>query len=99
MRRKHLDVSVSHDEFEDLNNALEDHRDGFKRMAEEAANGFGLEPEYWEGRAAEVEGLRETIHEHSTDELEQGESSTKEADTGSEVDSARDQGFDSDSRQ
>ncbi|GEM_PF-2043412 len=99
MRRKHIDVSVSHDEFEDLNNALEDHRDGFKQMAEEAANGFGLEPEYWEGRAAEVEGLREMIHEHSTDELEQGDSSTKEADTGPEADSARDQDFDSDSRQ
>ncbi|MFJ2145283.1 MULTISPECIES: hypothetical protein [Micrococcaceae] len=99
MPRKHVDVSVSHAEFEDLNNALEDHRDGFKKMAEEATNGFGLEPAYWEGRAQEVEGLRETIHEHSTDELEQSESSTKEADTGPEVDSARDRDFESDSRQ
>lgn len=68
MPRKRLDVSLSHDEFEDLNNALEDHRDGFKRMAQEAINGFGLEPAYWTGRAEEVEGLRESVHEHSADE-------------------------------
>lgn len=99
MPRKHVDVSVSHDEFEDLNNALEDHRDGFKHMAEEATNGFGLEPAYWEGRAQEVEGLRETIHEHSTDEPEQRKSSTKETDTGTEGESAQEWDFESDSHQ
>lgn len=70
MPRKRLNVSLSHDEFEDLNNALEDHRDGFTKMAEEATNGFGLEPAYWTGRAEEVEGLRESVHAHSADEPE-----------------------------
>ena len=89
MPRKHLDVSLSHDEFEDLNNALEDHRDGFKRMADEAMNGFGLEPAYWDGRAQEVEGLRETVHEHSSEESEEREVSSEEAKTGTDSTSAR----------
>ncbi|MFJ2619778.1 hypothetical protein [Glutamicibacter sp. NPDC087344] len=89
---------MSRDQFEDLNNALEDHRDGFKRMAEKATNGFGLEPEYWAGRAKAVDGLRETIYEHSAEELEQGESSTEESHAGTEVESAQDRDFESDSR-
>lgn len=99
MPRKHIDVRISHDEFEDLNNALEDHRDGFNRMAEEATNGFGLEPEYWVGRAQEVEGLRKTIHEHSLEEPEQEEYPTEDTHTGTEAESARDRDLESDSRQ
>ncbi len=75
MPRRHLDVSFSHDEFEDLNNALEDHRDGFKKMAMEAENGFGLEPAYWTGRAEQVEGLRNSVLEHSTEQSEEPERS------------------------
>lgn len=90
MPRKHIDVSVSHDEFEDLNNALEDHRDSFKQMAEEAIGGFGLEPEYWAGRAQEVERLRKTVHERSTEEREPQE--------GADPGSARGHDFQSDSR-
>lgn len=99
MPRKHIDLRVSHDEFEDLNNALEDHRDGFKHMAEEATNGFGLEPAYWEGRAQEVEGLRMTIHEHSSEEPEQDEAGGEDTRTGTDTGSVRNQDFESDSRQ
>lgn len=98
MSRKHIDVSVSHDEFEDLNNALEDHRDGFNQMAQEATNGFGLEPEYWVGRAEEVEGLRETMHEHSSEEPEQDEPAGEDTRPGTGTESDRDQDFESDSR-
>ncbi|WP_345471460.1 hypothetical protein QMQ05_15460 [Glutamicibacter ectropisis] len=70
MPRRRIDVSVSHDEFEDLNNALEDHRDGFTDLAKEAANGFGLEPEYWSGRASEVQNLLEKVQEHSREEAD-----------------------------
>ncbi|GGL87494.1 hypothetical protein [Glutamicibacter protophormiae] len=91
MPRKHLNVSVSHDEFEDLNNALEDHRDGFKRMAEDAENGFGLDPAYWAGRAYEVEGLRKSMHEHSTEEFEGDEVCSTEAEECKDSAPARDQ--------
>ncbi|WP_347038403.1 hypothetical protein AAHB37_18020 [Glutamicibacter halophytocola] len=72
MPRRRIEVSVSHDEFEDLNNALEDHRNGFTDMAEEASNGLGLEPEYWVGRANEVQSLLEKVHEHSREETAAG---------------------------
>jgi len=77
MPRRRIEVSVSHDEFEDLNNALEDHRNGFTDMAEEASNGLGLEPEYWEGRANEVQSLLEKVTEHSREETAAADESSR----------------------
>lgn len=77
MPRRRIEVSVSHDEFEDLNNALEDHRNGFTDMAEEASNGLGLEPEYWVGRANEVQSLLEKVNEHSREEPAAAEDSSR----------------------
>ncbi|HJX78145.1 hypothetical protein [Glutamicibacter sp.] len=95
MPRRRINVSVSHDEFEDLNNALEDHRDGFKQRAEEATNGFGLEPGYWSDRAQEVESLRVSVHEHSTLESDRRELSPTERQAGTDPRPSLDQDFDS----
>lgn len=86
MPRRRIEVSVSHDEFEDLNNALEDHRNGFTDMAEEASNGLGLEPEYWAGRANEVQSLLEKVNEHSREEPAASDDSSRTRGTGQQPD-------------
>ena len=55
MTDTNLDLALSKSQISDLVNALEDHRDDFLRKAAEAQNGFGLEPEYWESRARDIE--------------------------------------------
>ncbi|ALG30416.1 MULTISPECIES: hypothetical protein [Glutamicibacter] len=86
MPRRRIEVSVSHDEFEDLNNALEDHRNGFTDMAAEASNGLGLEPEYWAGRANEVQSLLEKVHEHSREETAAADGSNRTRGSGHRAD-------------
>jgi hypothetical protein len=98
MPRRRINLSVSHDEFEDLKNALEDHRDGFKKMADEAINGFGLEPAYWAKRAQEVEGLRLLMHEHSREEPEDREVPSRATERGTDPASDRNQDFEPGSR-
>ena len=74
MPRKHIDVSVSHDD-------------------------FGLEPEYWAGRAQEVERLRKMVHEHSTEEPEQRRPTSGKLIEGIDPGPARGKDFESDSHQ
>lgn len=57
MKQKALNLELSNDQFADLTNALEDHRDYFKKRADEALMGFGLDTGYWKSRAEEVQEL------------------------------------------
>lgn len=57
MKHRTLNLELSNDQFADLANALEDHRDYFKRRADEAMLGFGLDTGYWQSRATEVQEL------------------------------------------
>ncbi|GAA1408464.1 hypothetical protein AUR04nite_31620 [Glutamicibacter uratoxydans] len=67
MPRKRLNLDLSHSQYQDLDMALEDHRHGLKKLEEESILGFGLEPEYWHGRVAEVEELREIVRENAVE--------------------------------
>lgn len=57
MKQKTVHLDLTNDQFADLTNALEDHRDYFKRRADEAILGFGLDTGYWKSRAEEVQEL------------------------------------------
>ena len=70
-----LSLSLTTDQYDDLTTALEDHRDGLRRMAGEAANGFGLGAGYWNGRADEVQELLSSVRR-----LANGENSTSAKD-------------------
>lgn len=61
--RKNYDLSLSltTDQYDDLTTALEDHRDGLRRLAGEASNGFGLGAGYWTERAGEVQNLLDAV--------------------------------------
>lgn len=61
-RRREIRLSLTADQFDDLASALEAHRDGFERLAEEAGNGFGLPEAYWNGRVDEVQQLLDAVH-------------------------------------
>lgn len=61
MKQKTLNLELTNDQFADLANALEDHRDYFKKRAEEATLGFGLDTGYWQSRAAEVQELLQLV--------------------------------------
>lgn len=61
MEVRTLLLELSDDQLADLNDALEDYRDYFKAQAQEASMGFGLDAEYWESRANEIQGLREML--------------------------------------
>ncbi len=55
MEVRTLLLELSDDQLADLNDALEDYRDYFKAQAQEASMGFGLDAEYWESRANEIQ--------------------------------------------
>lgn len=57
MKQTTVNVELTNDQFADLTNALEDHRDYFKRRADEALLGFGLDTGYWKSRAEDVQEL------------------------------------------
>ncbi|MGO4295337.1 hypothetical protein [Glutamicibacter sp. MCAF14] len=61
MKQKTLNLELSNDQFADLTNALEDHREYFKKRASEALLGFGLDTGYWQSRAAEVQELLQLL--------------------------------------
>ncbi|QDY66705.1 hypothetical protein [Glutamicibacter halophytocola] len=61
MNQKTLNLELSNDQFADLANALEDHRDYFKKRADEAMLGFGLDTGYWTSRSQEVQELLDLI--------------------------------------
>ena len=61
MTRQRLNLFLSHDQFENLSNALEDHRDGFTEMANGATSGFALDSAYWKGRTEQVHELLVSI--------------------------------------
>lgn len=66
-----LSLSLTTDQYDDLTTALEAHRDGLRRIAGQAANGFGLGSGYWNGRAEEVQELLSCVRR-----LAQGENSS-----------------------
>ena len=59
--RKHLHLNLNDDQFDDLISALDSHRDCFRRLSEEAANGFGLGIPYWDGRVNEIQELIDAV--------------------------------------
>ncbi|ALG30446.1 hypothetical protein AOZ07_16640 [Glutamicibacter halophytocola] len=61
MNQKTLNLELSNDQFADLANALEDHRDYFKKRADEAMLGFGLDTGYWTSRSQEVQELLDLV--------------------------------------
>ncbi len=65
-KRKNYDLSLSLtiDQYDDLTTALEDRRDGLRKMAGEAVNGFGLGAGYWNGRAEEVQDLLNCVRSY-----------------------------------
>ena len=67
-RRKDLHLSLTGDQFDDLISALENHRDNFQRMAEEALNGFGLGEPYWGARVHEIQELIDMVQQLVRDE-------------------------------
>lgn len=60
--RKDINLSLSTDQYDDLTTALESHRDGTQRLAEESRSGFGLEEAYWTNRVSEIQQLLDTVH-------------------------------------
>lgn len=67
-RRKDLHLSLTDDQFDDLISALENHRDCFQRLAEEAVNGFGLGAPYWGGRVNEIQELIDMVQHLARDD-------------------------------
>lgn len=63
MKHHILTLPLNDDQFRDLTNALEDYRDYFLRQAQEASLGFGLDAQYWSGRAEEIEKIRTMVLE------------------------------------
>ncbi|KUM31045.1 hypothetical protein NMP99_16240 [Glutamicibacter mishrai] len=61
MKQKTLTLELSNDQFADLANALEDHRDYFKKRANEAMFGFGLDTGYWTSRSEDVQELLDLV--------------------------------------
>lgn len=66
--RKHLHLNLNDDQFDDLISALENHRDCFQRLSEEAANGFGLGAHYWNGRVNEIQELIDAVQHVARDD-------------------------------
>lgn len=62
IHRKDIHLSLSNDQYDDLTSALEIHRKGLQQFADKSENGFGLGPEYWSGRVADVQKLLEAVH-------------------------------------
>lgn len=75
MPRKRLNLELNHSQFQDLDMALEEHRDGLIRMEQESALGLGLEPAYWRGRVKEVEELRKILLEDATEDFDRDSNS------------------------
>lgn len=61
MTDSNLNLELNRSQISDLVNALEDHRDDFKRKAVEAQNGFGLDSAYWESRATDIEATLQIV--------------------------------------
>lgn len=68
MKHKTLNLELSRDQLADLTNALEDHRDYFKKCAEEARFGLGLDIAYWQSRAGEVQELLHMVRDSTGQE-------------------------------
>ncbi|MGO3257208.1 MAG: hypothetical protein ACTIKH_13775 [Glutamicibacter ardleyensis] len=61
MTDRNLNVVLSTSQITDLIYAWEDYREDFRRKAIEAQNGFGLDVEYWESRANDIEGSLQIV--------------------------------------
>ena len=72
MPRKRLNLELNHSQFQDLDMALEGHRDGLVRMEQESTLGLGLDPAYWQGRVQEVEELRRMVHDSAIEDSDRG---------------------------
>jgi len=57
MKQKTLNLELTNDQLADLTNALEDHRDYFKKRADEAMLGMSLDTGYWKSRAEQVQEI------------------------------------------
>lgn len=57
MSDKILKLTLTTSQFNDLVNALEDHREDFRQKAADAGLGFGLDAGYWTSRAEEIQEI------------------------------------------
>ncbi|MNW47005.1 hypothetical protein D3C74_243240 [compost metagenome] len=70
-QRKDIQLSLSLDLCDDLASALEAQRNGMQRFAKESEKGFGLGPEYWTQRVADVQLLLDAVHRLAAGEVDQ----------------------------